>query len=316
VDNYKIDIPVLIIFFARPNVFSKVFEQVKIARPSKLFLYQDGARPNVASDAENIEKCRQIVKDIDWNCEVHTFYQEKNVGCDPSEFIAQKWMFKYVDRGIIFEDDDVPSQSFFTFCKELLDKYANDERINMISGMNHLGTYENGSDYLFTTNTSIWGWATWKRVVDNWDETYSFLDNKYQLEKIEQSFRNPKDFKRLFKTASRHKSMGKAFYESINESYSHLNSMLNIVPTKNMISNIGISENSTHASSNLRKYPKTIQKVFFMDTYDIDFPLRHPEYVIEDIEYKTRLDHIMGWNSIPQKIYRTIESKVRNIIYK
>ena len=43
-NKYKIDIAVLLIFFCRDDKFSKVFEQVKKARPSKLYLYQDGPR--------------------------------------------------------------------------------------------------------------------------------------------------------------------------------------------------------------------------------------------------------------------------------
>lgn len=118
VKSYLIDIPVLLIFMARPKQFEKVFEQVKIARPSRLFLYQDGPRKDKPEDLENIKRCREIAENIDWDCEVFKMYQEKNVGCDPSEYIAQKWMFSNVDRGVILEDDDVPSQSFFPFCKE------------------------------------------------------------------------------------------------------------------------------------------------------------------------------------------------------
>ena len=50
-------------------------------------------------------------------------------------------MFEKEDRGIVLEDDDVVSDSFFYFCEELLEKYKDDERINMICGMNHLGHY-------------------------------------------------------------------------------------------------------------------------------------------------------------------------------
>ena len=42
-----VDVPVLILFFNRPQQLSQVFEQVKKARPSRLFLYQDGAQTNV-----------------------------------------------------------------------------------------------------------------------------------------------------------------------------------------------------------------------------------------------------------------------------
>ena len=53
---FKIDIPVLILFFARPEPLAKVFEQVKIARPSRLYLYQDGPRENRLVDKRLIRK--------------------------------------------------------------------------------------------------------------------------------------------------------------------------------------------------------------------------------------------------------------------
>ena len=130
----NIDVSVLILFFNRPDFLQKVFDEVKKARPARLFLYQDG--PRGPHDMERILQCRQVVADIDWECEVHQLYQEKNYGCDPSEYLSQKWAFSITDRCIVLEDDDVPSQSFFPFCKELLDRYADDERIGMIAGFN------------------------------------------------------------------------------------------------------------------------------------------------------------------------------------
>ena len=81
-----VDVPVLILFFNRPQQLSQVFEQVKKARPSRLFLYQDGARNE--RDLPGIKACREIVSQIDWECEVERLYQEKNFGCDPSEYIS------------------------------------------------------------------------------------------------------------------------------------------------------------------------------------------------------------------------------------
>ena len=107
----KFEVPVLLIFFCRDEVFRHVFECVKKVKPTKLYLYQDGAR--CESDKPGIQACRDIVSQVDWECDVHTFYQDKNVGCDPSEYIAQKWMFEKEDRGIVLEDDDVVSNSFF-----------------------------------------------------------------------------------------------------------------------------------------------------------------------------------------------------------
>lgn len=132
--SYKTDVAVLILFFNRPDHLGKVFDEVRKARPSKLFLYQDG--PRGERDMPGIEACRRIVENIDWECDVQRLYQERNYGCDPSEYISQKWAFSFVDKCIVLEDDDVPSQSFFTFCKEMLDRYEHDERIWMIAGFN------------------------------------------------------------------------------------------------------------------------------------------------------------------------------------
>ena len=40
----NIDVSVLILFFNRPDFLQKVFDEVKKARPTRLFLYQDGPR--------------------------------------------------------------------------------------------------------------------------------------------------------------------------------------------------------------------------------------------------------------------------------
>ena len=66
----KTDIAVLLLFFTRSDTFAQVFEAVRQARPSKLFLYQDG--PRGEQDMAGIMACREIVSDenIDWECEV------------------------------------------------------------------------------------------------------------------------------------------------------------------------------------------------------------------------------------------------------
>jgi hypothetical protein len=185
----KIDVAVLILFFNRPEHLKKVFEEVRKARPSRLFLYQDGPRSD--KDLDGIKKCREVVDNIDWECDVQRLYQERNYGCDPSEYISQKWAFSMADKCIVLEDDDVPSQSFFPFCKEMLDRYEHDTRITMIAGFNSDEVTEGvPDDYFFTSVFSIWGWASWRRVVDQWDEHYTFLDDPYAMQQLTNLFIN------------------------------------------------------------------------------------------------------------------------------
>jgi hypothetical protein len=309
----KIDIAVLLIFFTRVENTTKVFEEIKKARPSKLYLYQDGPRHGREDDYENIIKCREVVELIDWDCEVHKMYQKDNYGCDPSEFIAQKWMFENEEYGIVLEDDDVPSQSFFPFCKELLVKYYDDERIGVICGMNNLGeNKESPYSYTFARTGSIWGWATWKRNVDLWDEKYEWLDDKYALKLLKKSL-GKTDFNTYVKPSIEHKKSGVPHYETILGFSILLHSKLNIIPSKNLISNIGIGSETTHAVDSIDKLPKAIRNVMHMNTFDLEFPLKHPKYVLEDVDYKRKLDRVMGYGYPLVKIYRTLESVVYRV---
>ncbi len=309
----KTDIAVLLLFFNRPEPFRLVFEEVKKARPSRLFLYQDGARGE--RDVPGIEACRKIAEDIDWECEVHRMYQTRNYGCDPSEYISQKWAFSIVDKCIVLEDDDVPSQSFFTFCKEMLDRYENDERITMIAGFNiDEVTPDIPYDYFFTSAFSIWGWASWRRVIDQWDGKYSFLDDEYNMKQLEALIRKrgyKKNMTRMFRD---HRDTGKEYYESIFWAATLFNSGLAIMPSKNLINNVGMIAESTHYSASLSTTPRRLRRIYTMKRHELDFPLRHPRYVIENVGYLDRLYKTYAWNHPWIKIKYSLEELWLNLI--
>lgn len=308
----SVDVAVLILFFNRPESLSQVFEQVKKARPSKLFLYQDGARGE--KDMPGIQACRDIVDQVDWKCDVHRMYQTKNYGCDPSEFISQKWAFSIVDKCVVLEDDDVPSVSFFSFCKEMLDRYENDERISMISGFNPEEITKGVPyDYFYATTFSIWGWASWRRVIDKWDEHYTWLDDDFNVQQMRSMIKAHKYRSDLIYRCQRHREHGKAFYETIFESSYVFNSGLSIVPTRNMINNLGAIGNSTHYGTSLDVMPKGVRRIFTMKRYEISEPLKHPRYVMENVEYKECVFSIMGWGHPWKKVCRSFEELFLNI---
>lgn len=309
-----IDIPVLILFFNRPEPLSAVFQQIKAARPTKLFLYQDG--PRNEKDLPGIMACRQIVEQVDWECEVHRLFQEKNYGCDPSEYLSQKWAFSMVEKCIVLEDDDIPSLSFFPFCKELLDKYEDDERISMITGTNYDEiTLDMPYDYFFATTFSISGWASWRRVIDLWDEHYSFLDDSFNLQQLESYIKERKYQKEFVEFCRHHRNSGKAYYETIFHAAIFLNSGLSIVPAKNMINNMGATEGSTHFGGSNDLLPRGYRRIFTMQRHELDFPLKHPKYIIENVDYKKRMFRIMAWGHPWIKMGRSFEELYLNLRY-
>lgn len=313
-----IDVAVLIVFFNRPNMLEKVFAQICKAKPTKLLLYQDGPRNGNDQDVERGLKCRDIVSRIDWSCTVHRLYQEKNYGCDPSMYIAQKWAFSKYDKCIVLEDDEVPAVSFFGYCKELLDKYEDDKRIYRICASNVFGEYAPyDGDYFYTRGGSITGWASWKRVIDEYDEDYAFLKDKKVIETLEYTYKDAGvPIPRFINTCTNHYQSGKEFFESLFSSVRVLGNGLSIVPTKNLISNIGISEDSTHGGKSINVLSRNLKLFFHAKTYEIELPLKHPKYILEDKKYEEEQSRFMGWKrSFPRRIADFIGDKYREIRY-
>lgn len=306
------DVSVLILFFNRPSFLSSLFEEVRKAQPTRLFLYQDGPRGD--NDLAGIEACRKIVENVDWPCEVHRLYQEKNYGCDPSNFISQKWAFSYVDKCIVFEDDDIPTQSFFVFCKEMLDRYEHDERIGMIAGFNpDEHTPDIKESYFFTSNFSIWGWASWRRVIDQWEEDYGFLDNPQAVAQLEALTRERKLRKDFLPMCRAHRKSGKAFYETIFHASLLLHSQLAIVPVHNQISNTGVTNDSTHFSGSVHALPRGYRRIFTMGRHELSFPLLHPDYIVDHVTYRKKVYRIMGWRHPFVKVFRSVEELFLNL---
>ena len=310
----KIDVAVLCVFFIRPDTFEQVFAQVRAARPSRLFLYQDGPRPGNLEDEEKVAACRKIAEEgIDWDCQVYRNYQDANVGVDPSMYNAITWMFSYVDKGIILEDDIVASQSFFPFCKELLDRYENDNRVFTIAGMNHLDVYgPEHADYFFSRRSAIWGWATWKRCVEMFDTEYSFLRDPYTLKAMRPQI---EALEEKIKLCRWHQSTGIRFFETIIWNTKSTQNMLDIVPVKNLTANIGVGAGGSHGAASMDVVPKGLKQVYYKKTYEYEFPLRHPCHMVPDVYYNKRFCRILSEGHPWVKAWRSVEGGFKSFRY-
>ena len=82
-----------------------------------------------------------------------------------------------------------------------------------------------------------------------------------------------------------HKQEGIPYWEHIIGAQTLLNNRLVIYPRCNLIRNIGLDANSTHAPEDLNLLPKKVQEFFKNEEQELSFPLVAPNYVLNDVEY-------------------------------
>lgn len=297
----KFDVPILLLIFNRPEATFKVFEQIKKCKPLKLFIAADGPREGVAKDKEKCNQAREIIEQIDWDCEVKTLLRDQNLGCKVAVSSGIDWLFKNEEKGIILEDDALPNSTFFKFCEELLEYYKDDKRIMMISGDNfQFGKKRVEYSYYFSRYTHIWGWATWRRAWNYYDvnmKLWAEIRDKGLLANILFDKREVSYWGKIF---------DKAYCGEI-DAWSYqwlfacwLQNGINIVPEVNLISNIGFGNMSTHTKTKCNRAN--------LERKEIVFPLVHPQYIIRNViadkfDDKTIFSSKLVYRKIMNKIY-------------
>jgi len=270
-----IETPILFLVFNRPDVSKRVFEQIKLAKPRKLYIASDAARSNKEGEAEIVLDLRDfLLKNIDWDCTVSTLFREENLGCKYAVSSAIDWFFHNEEQGIILEDDCLPEQSFFRYCEELLIKYKNDKRIWHIAGNNfHFGQSDgtNNSYYFGGIYGSIWGWASWRDRWAEYDAEIKAFEEDEVRSKLALSYDGSEAVVARFNDFQLIKD-GLDTWDFQWVFARWMNKGLTIVPSVNLIKNIGFSEEATHT-----QYTK--DKRSDMEVEAMSFPLIHPEIV-------------------------------------
>lgn len=306
-EDFLVDVPVKINIWIRPDCQKKQFEIIKQAKPSVLFIQSDGGRNGEEQRIIN-ENRKMIEEGISWKCKVYKIYEDTNQGLYTMGAKTRDVIWRTVDRCVFTEDDQLPSVSFFRYCAEMLEKYKDDERIECICGMNHLGKYEDtDSDYFFSRQGSIWGVATWKRVVENWG-SFDYGNSNYTMSILKERTKHNKAIWNRLNTYA-HKELCEGHVAATEfwlEFDVYSQNRLQIIPKYNLISNIGTTETSAH-SGQLKNMPRKLRQVFHSDTYELKFPLVHPKYVMPDINYEKKRNQIMGYNTPIISFFRKVE---------
>ena len=275
-DSIKFEVPVLFLIFNRPDITLRVFEEIRKIKPLKLYVAADGPRKDVSEDLKKCSQAREIINRVDWHCEIKTLLRKDNLGCKKSVSEGIDWLFTHEDKGIILEDDALPDQSFFGYCRELLEYYKHDSRIMMISGDNfQFGKKRVEYSYYFSKYTHIWGWATWRRAWNYYDvsmKLWAEIRDKGLLANILFDKREISYWSKIFDKVYRGE-IDAWSYQWLFACW--MQNGLNIVPEVNLISNIGFGKMSTHTKIKCNRAN--------LKSKEIVFPLAHPPYIMRNV---------------------------------
>jgi hypothetical protein len=302
---------VLFLIFNRPDTTQEVFERIQQAKPSKLYIAADGPRANRPADIELCSKARAIVNQVDWECELKTNFRDENAGCKHGVSAAIAWFFEHEDEGIVLEDDCLPAGSFFYFCDVMLEKYRTDDRIRHVTGCNlQFGKKWGDASYYFSNRTHVWGWASWKRVWNDYDLNL----NKYDVAAVRGQMKNIYDddfvaeaWTNIFADVKAGKINSWAYPLDF---CNFFNNGLVIIPNQNLITNIGFSSSSAtntmdeanaYANIPLAEIDEIIHPVFFVPQKQADLSIIKPEFGIDQKWRKYN-----AWN---RKLRRWLRSK-------
>jgi acetyltransferase-like isoleucine patch superfamily enzyme len=285
--------------------------------------------------SEDIDLCaqtRQIVQEgIDWPCKVKYLFRNENLGCGLAVSGAIDWFFEHVECGIILEDDCLPGSSFFSFCEEMLIKYADVENIGAVSGTNFFNSISGADSYAFSKYGGVWGWATWKRAWIHFDlkilNKQDFQDIDFNF--ISKSFQNENQvtgLKKLFESVVNNRELVNSTWDFQWFFIRLKNNLLSIVPAVNLINNIGL-KGGAHFKTD-QDYNE--YSPFDVKALTLPEQLVHPKKIDVDHDLDDRFGDLYSWTKHNNKnnynnsqkkyfakgIFVSTIIKLRNVKYK
>jgi glycosyltransferase involved in cell wall biosynthesis len=238
-------VPVAFLIFNRPQTTRQVFAAIRAARPARLLVVADGPRKDRPGEAERCAETRAIIDQVDWPCVVERNFAAENLGCRARVASGLDWVFSRVEEAIILEDDCLPHPDFFSFCAELLQRYREDPRIMTICGNNFHPHVRLNASYHFSKYFYMWGWATWRRAWQHYDESMAEWRERRDLGWPAEAFLNR--YEREY--WADHFDLVANGYSTWDYQWFHAcwrHQALNVVPATNLVTNIGFGSEATH----------------------------------------------------------------------
>jgi hypothetical protein len=216
-----------------------------LASKSELYIFSDA--PKDEKTVDSVNKVRNYVQTISGFEKICIVNREVNYGLAKSIIEGVTEICMEHDRVIVLEDDLVTSPYFLQYMNRALEIYENEGSVVSIHG--YLFPVKNHfPETFFIKGAHCWGWATWKRGWEIFEQDGRKLLNELRQRGLEKEFdyNGSAEYIEMLKgqIAGKNDSWAVRWYAS-----AFLANKLTLYPCISLVKNIGLDSTGVHSST-------------------------------------------------------------------
>lgn len=297
--------PIVLFVYNRPwhtRQTVKALQKNELADRSDLFICSDS--PKDEQTEKTVQKVREYIHTIDGFKTVTIREREENMGLAGSIIDGVKVVVNEYGRVIVLEDDLVTSPFFLRYMNDALNLYECEEKVISIHGYIY-PLSEKFPPTFFLRGADCWGWATWKRGWDLFEEDGQNLLAELEEKKLTRLF----DFNGAYgytqmlrdQITGKNNSWAVRWY-----ALAFLRERFTLYPGISLICNIGLDGAGTHCGTSGAFDVKMAQEPISVRPIDI----------IENLEARKAIeDYFRSLKPSPERrILRSIKNYLNNLI--
>lgn len=266
--------PIVMFVYNRPYHTKKTIEYLSrniYAENSDLFIYSDSPKTHVETDKVN--EVRNYCFNIKKFKSVKVILREKNFGLAQNIVDGISYILKNNEKIIVLEDDLLTDKYFLKYMNEMLNKFQDNKDVVSIHGYIY-PLKKRFNKPSFIKGADCWGWATWKKEWNIYNDNADFLLKEIKLKKKEKefNFNNSYNYLKILKKTltDRNNSWAIKWYAS-----AFLKNKLTLYPPYSLIHNIGNDGSGINSSKNkiydniLKNLPIEINQIEISENYEL-----------------------------------------------
>ena len=297
--------PIALFVYSRPDHTYQTIEALKRNSESiltDLIIFSDAAKTIKQKIAVN--QVRDYASKINGFRSLTIHHRPHNFGLAKSIIEGVTEVLKIHERVIVMEDDLVTSPYFLKYMNEGLDRFLGDERVISIHGYIY-PVEESLPEAFFLRGADCWGWATWRRGWEIFNQDGQFLLDELKRRDLLKAFD--------LNGAYSYSSMLEGQIKGLNNSWAvrwyasaFLADKLTLYPGRSLVHNIGNDNTGTHCGTSAA-----------LDADVSAMPIRLDKVSVEESEVaKTVIEHFFRIKRSPLQriLVRVIPENMRQLL--